>query len=402
MLLKTSPIGSKAWLRMNLNQLSKLNQNQAAEVEEAAVAEDIPDWLQGLTDEESGNQLNSDEPEPVVEDEVVDVPEWVESPVDDKRIETFPTGVTGWLGDLNEEEIAETNLEYEPGELPSWLEGLGKKQVEDEVDSERIIEESVDGEIETGKVSDTEEETEDLIRLSQEMDQDVMPETQAPPDTDQELEEIHPPDLSDADAAMAWLESLAAKQGVSEEELITRPEDRTDTPPDWVSEIVDDLLDDSEVTIPSDEVSLPLSDDEISSDWISEISEESEVRVEDAEALFGSKPISDEELKEIDISPEEAISWLESLADSEIQLDPSKDTVLESPIKFDDSSTYKIDKNTIELQESPAILELQTLARKIKKSLLWSPNPKANWIPIFQQWNILKPIRRNPSRRMQP
>jgi competence ComEA-like helix-hairpin-helix protein len=43
-------------------------------------------------------------------------------------------------------------------------------------------------------------------------------------------------DFDDADAAMAWLESLAAKQGVSEEELLTSPEERTDTPPDWVQE----------------------------------------------------------------------------------------------------------------------------------------------------------------------
>ncbi|MFH1635136.1 MAG: helix-hairpin-helix domain-containing protein, partial [Chloroflexota bacterium] len=47
-------------------------------------------------------------------------------------------------------------------------------------------------------------------------------------------EAASPIDLDDADAALAWLESLAAKQGVAEEELITRPEDRIDTPPDWV------------------------------------------------------------------------------------------------------------------------------------------------------------------------
>ena len=43
-------------------------------------------------------------------------------------------------------------------------------------------------------------------------------------------------DLDDADAAMAWLESLAAKQGVSEEELLTSPEERSETPPKWVQE----------------------------------------------------------------------------------------------------------------------------------------------------------------------
>jgi tetratricopeptide (TPR) repeat protein len=42
------------------------------------------------------------------------------------------------------------------------------------------------------------------------------------------------PSPEDQDAAMAWLESLAAKQGAKAEELLTRPEDRLETPPEWV------------------------------------------------------------------------------------------------------------------------------------------------------------------------
>ena len=36
------------------------------------------------------------------------------------------------------------------------------------------------------------------------------------------------------DDAMAWLESLASKQGAKEEELLTKPSDRTDEMPDWL------------------------------------------------------------------------------------------------------------------------------------------------------------------------
>ncbi len=36
------------------------------------------------------------------------------------------------------------------------------------------------------------------------------------------------------DDTMAWLESLAAKQGAKPEELLTKPEDRSETPPDWI------------------------------------------------------------------------------------------------------------------------------------------------------------------------
>ncbi|MCX6037630.1 MAG: hypothetical protein NTW99_07020, partial [Chloroflexi bacterium] len=37
------------------------------------------------------------------------------------------------------------------------------------------------------------------------------------------------------DEAMAWLESLAAKQGAKEEELLTKPENRSEEMPDWLS-----------------------------------------------------------------------------------------------------------------------------------------------------------------------
>jgi tetratricopeptide (TPR) repeat protein len=36
--------------------------------------------------------------------------------------------------------------------------------------------------------------------------------------------------------AMSWLESLAARQGADESTLLTRPEDRAETPPEWVSQ----------------------------------------------------------------------------------------------------------------------------------------------------------------------
>ena len=41
---------------------------------------------------------------------------------------------------------------------------------------------------------------------------------------------------AEQDAAMAWLESLAAKQGAKAEELITNPEDRLEKPPEWVEQ----------------------------------------------------------------------------------------------------------------------------------------------------------------------
>ena len=44
------------------------------------------------------------------------------------------------------------------------------------------------------------------------------------------------PDWNDLDAAMAWLEGLAAKQGADQETLSTTAEQRPETPPDWVKQ----------------------------------------------------------------------------------------------------------------------------------------------------------------------
>lgn len=40
----------------------------------------------------------------------------------------------------------------------------------------------------------------------------------------------------DSDSAFAWLESLAARQGADEETLLVKPEERLETPPDWVQQ----------------------------------------------------------------------------------------------------------------------------------------------------------------------
>jgi len=47
----------------------------------------------------------------------------------------------------------------------------------------------------------------------------------------------------DGEDVFAWLESLAQKQGADEETLITKPEERTETPPEWLTEasILDDM-----------------------------------------------------------------------------------------------------------------------------------------------------------------
>ena len=62
------------------------------------------------------------------------------------------------------------------------------------------------------------------------------------------LSEVEPLTEEDGDAAMAWLESLAAKQGAAEDELLTPPEERLEEPPEWVQEaaLEDEVLEGAE------------------------------------------------------------------------------------------------------------------------------------------------------------
>jgi len=325
-----------------------------AEVEKAMVSEDIPDWLQSLEDIElehlaapekvleSTTDITSDKsPDVSKEDEDLDVPDWVEDSLGDERIETFPTGVTGWLGDI------------------------GQKQIEDTIDTEPIVDHIPEGDTEEVIFDEAEAESEDVIHLPQEIHPEVDPveiiteDQVSPSDTDQVEEEIGPPGLSDADAAMAWLESLAAKKGVPEEELLSSPEERTDTPPEWVMEIADNYTDDLIATNASGEA-IP-TDEEISADWISDLVDEPGVKVEDAEAIFGVKPISDEELEEIDIGSEEAISWLESLADSEIQSDSVTESEDELVITSEIETSSEIEEDTFLPKESPEVYETEPI-----------------------------------------
>lgn len=120
------------------------------------------------------------------------------------------------------------------------------------------------------------------------------------------------PDMADTDAMMAWLESLAARQGADEATLITRPEERTETPPDWVMKEIEEAG--------SEEITQPVSTINVQPE---EISLAEEALPEDAgevakEGFFEdhlSQVPAGEELAAPDLTSEDAaLAWLESLA----------------------------------------------------------------------------------------
>jgi competence ComEA-like helix-hairpin-helix protein len=136
------------------------------------------------------------------------------------------------------------------------------------------------------------------------------------------LAEAEPLPPEDEDAAMAWLESLAAKQGASEEELLTAPEDRLEEPPDWVQDVAaeGEILEETEPeekidsaaaaamaglaagTILSDKEETPAEEIlESSSDWVPEVVEEQ------PESVIEATPTVMEEEDEVGEPMEEQI-----------------------------------------------------------------------------------------------
>ena len=129
------------------------------------------------------------------------------------------------------------------------------------------------------------------------------------------------PDLNDMDAALAWLEGLAAKQGADEDSLkISAPEDRTEAPPDWVTSLApsaaegteEATLEESQPTLESE--TAPAGTEEIP-DWLRSVKSISpEV---ESEVSPGEEPAAEA------LPAEELPDWLKepALKDSDADAD---------------------------------------------------------------------------------
>lgn len=120
--------------------------------------------------------------------------------------------------------------------------------------------------------------------------------------------------LDIADDTMAWLESLAAKQGAKAEELLTKPEDRSEALPDWLKDTVGEEAPPAaepaaeeavaDVVVPSEPESLP-----VQAQQFPDLEPESPSLAEPASA----PPPAEGEAKPLEIG-DDTFAWLESLA----------------------------------------------------------------------------------------
>lgn len=194
--------------------------------EDLVAPAEIPDWLQAFSPEAaSGSEgetaaedtawldglLGKSEPEIVSEHELVE-PEQVEND------ENLPD----WLS-ATPEEIAEPAAQ---AEIPEWLQTEDQAHALEDVSVEEepaeIASEIVSPEIQAAEPPLTE-------AITAVETEEIQPEEGLTAEAIQQPED-------DMDAALAWLESLAAKQGADEATLATPPDERSSEIPDWLKQ----------------------------------------------------------------------------------------------------------------------------------------------------------------------
>ncbi|MBL8061938.1 MAG: tetratricopeptide repeat protein [Anaerolineales bacterium] len=195
-------------------------------VEGGIVQADLPDWLKGQAP--SDEQLKSVEP---AASAPIETPDWLNSldssgqSFDPFENASVPAGETpDWLKGTAESQqsTSESDASFIPAaaaaasaatsDIPDWMQGL---------------EGDTPTEVETNPLSEAQPINipEWLTGAEPKNEVPAAPSVESLGSSAQEQ-----------DDAVAWLESLAAKHGAKPEELVTDPNKRSETPPDWVSQ----------------------------------------------------------------------------------------------------------------------------------------------------------------------
>ena len=159
-----------------------------------------PDWLNGLGDSKASEPAQPG-----------NVPDWLGGLGDSQTSEPEPeqpSNTSDWLSGLDDSQTSEP-APAQPGNLPDWLSGLGNSETPEAAEpaSTKNFPDWLGGMDSKSQASQTTPSVESLGSTAQEQDD-----------------------------AVAWLESLAAKHGAKPEELVTDPNKRFETPPEWVTQ----------------------------------------------------------------------------------------------------------------------------------------------------------------------
>ncbi|MBK9210843.1 MAG: hypothetical protein IPL71_22205 [Anaerolineales bacterium] len=174
-----------------------------------------PDWLNDLGSSQSMTKI-----EPA---QAADLPDWLSGLDDAQSIElepaAQPSDIPNWLNDMDKKDQPVSSIDslgasaQEQDDAVAWLESLAAKHG---AKPEELVTDP----------SKRHETPPEWVSQAQNLNQ------QAPAATVESLGAS----AQEQDDAVAWLESLAAKHGAKPEELVTDPSKRHETPPEWVSQ----------------------------------------------------------------------------------------------------------------------------------------------------------------------
>ncbi len=216
--------------------------------------EEIPDWIKSVIDEESENSAI------VSQEDLSSLPDWLS--ISDENLESELDDIKISFDDVKDQSIPEiASIEFDESPEPN------EEKYSDETISE-LIHDELFSVSEAPKTEEIEIETEGSpleIEITEEIIEEIEPITDSaestvskiedqekedleldlesyPQETDQteKIEEEKQPafenDEDELESALAWMEGLALKHGADEETLLSKPEERSETPPEWISE----------------------------------------------------------------------------------------------------------------------------------------------------------------------
>jgi competence ComEA-like helix-hairpin-helix protein len=272
--------------------------------------EEPPAWVQKAAQAETAEPVSEEEP-----GEEVEQVEPKAEPVEAAETEALldEEAAFAWLESLAAKQGAQEALLLKPEERreepPEWIKEAAMQEAGEAEISEAEAEEIIPAaEIPTGELP------------QEEVQPSAIPE--APP-VEEELEEaeVEIPAGMDEEAAFAWLESLAEKQG-AEEAVLLEPEERREEPPEWVSEETIEAAEEAVSPVieePEEEI-LPIEVEEIAVEeiFMEEAEEEAPEPTEgvypEAEGLPGI-----EEMEEILALLEEEEAPVSEVAETEVE-----------------------------------------------------------------------------------
>ncbi len=207
---------------------------------------DLPDWIKSMAPRETEVEAaipetsTTSESSPIDEDTL----DWLNKLGGDK-----PFGSTPDAEPLQEADFGGTPEAAQSDDAPDWLSKL-EGTPQDPVSPAAAVSPSwfsETGEAEQATAAAAAASTADWLSK---LDNEEIPGSETVEEMPPAVESISPvlpgtaeagvtgpgTSASEQDEAMLWLESLAAKQGAKSEELISKPEDRLEKPPEWVEQ----------------------------------------------------------------------------------------------------------------------------------------------------------------------